>query len=119
MASNNDAREKTRQDHIDTLDRAVEATAEKDLRKLPPLDDIHEACESLKAPGKPNPVDKIKSAGDVKEMTNPVLDELGKDCRAIRDDAKQEDANNEQNKTIGTEVSDSKENSEHGKSRVM
>ncbi len=119
MASNNNANERTRQDHIDTLDRAVEAAAGNDLRKLPPLDDIHEACESLREPGTPNPVNKIKSSGNVKVMTDPVLKELGKDCEVIRDAAKQEDANNEQNETIGAEVSEDSANSEDGKPRVM
>ncbi|MCU1064784.1 hypothetical protein [Stenotrophomonas maltophilia] len=119
MASNKSADERTRQDHIETLDRAVEAAAEKDLRKLPPLDDIHEACESLREPGTPNPVDKVKSSGNVKEMTDPVLKELGKDCEVIRDAAKQQDANNAQNKTIGAEVSEESAHSKEGTPRVI
>lgn len=119
MASNNGADERKRQDHIDTLDRTVEAAAAEDLAKLPPLDDVHEACESLREPGTPNPVDRIKSSGNVKEMTNPVLKQLGEDCEVIRDAAKQIDANNKQNNTIGGEVSEERANAKDGKSRII
>lgn len=109
MDDENEEVKKTRQESIETLDRATEAASNHDTGKLPGLDSIRKAAETLLGPNnRRNPVDKIETKADgSKEMTTDVLDQLANDCKEVSDEAKAIDASKQQKKRLMEETAGS------------
>lgn len=80
---------RTRQDSIDTLDRA--AAAKGDAKTMPGMEEIRQAAEAVRPSDIPNPVNKIMIEDGIAKATKPELEQLSEDCGKLSQHAKAED----------------------------